>query len=379
MHSMENSKTEFDKLAEKVKNAMEGNHEPSIPLGLERMDRYVSINQRMNYLIGGYTGSGKSSFTDDVFILNPYEWYNKHQYVSKMKLKIFFYTMERSKEFKIARWALRKLFLDTGEIISMHRLYRRPGFKPLTSSEYDAFTFYKNYIDGMLESGIVDIYEGPRNPMGIKKTVDDYALTVGKKEEIGPMKMIYIPDNPHQITLVIKDHIGLYVPESRKNSSGDKIHYATKKQVIDLASSDDQKFRDFYGFSVVNVSQFNREISNPRRLDQADVSPRLEDFAETATTQHDADVVFSLFDPYRYKVKDPAGYSLDHLVDEQGNKKYRYLSLLKNTYGADGIAVGMAFQPTTGVFKTLPKVKDIQPEHYESVIDDSYFTKQYEI
>lgn len=360
--------TEFDKLAQKVKDSMEGKREPAIPLSLERMGYYTSICQRTNYLLGGYTGSAKSTLLDDVFILNVYDWYIKHQNVTKMKLKIFFYSMERNKEFKIARWTLRKMFLDTGVLIPMQRFYARPGFAPLNKTEFEMFMHYKGYIDGMLESGIIDIYEGARNPMGIKKTIDSYAESIGRKEDAGNGKKVYIPDNDNQITLIIKDHIGLYKPEKR-----DGIPYTTKKQIIDLASSDDQRFRDYYGFSVVNVSQFNREISNPTRLAQADVEPRLEDFAESATTQHDADVIFSLFDPFRYKVKDPLGYDLDRLVDDESNKKYRYLALLKNTYGADGIKVGLAFQPAAGVFRTLPKRKDILPEHYESVIKDTYF------
>ena len=42
--------------------------------------------------------------------------------------------------------------------------------------------------------------------------------------------------------------------------------------------SDELRYaRDFYGYSPVVVSQFNRDISNPIRIKNGDVEPQLED------------------------------------------------------------------------------------------------------
>jgi len=41
--------------------------------------------------------------------------------------------------------------------------------------------------------------------------------------------------------------------------------------------------RDFFGYSPVLVSQFNRDISNPIRIKNGDVEPQLEDFADSSS------------------------------------------------------------------------------------------------
>ena len=82
-------------------------------------------------------------------------------------------------------------------------------------------------------------------------------------------------------------------------------------------------------------------------------------FKESSQTQDDADVVLALFDPMRYKVSDPSGYDLDKLKDDFGAKYFRSLRLIKNSYGEDDIRIGLGFLGSIGMFKELPKKKDI--------------------
>lgn len=96
-------------------------------------------------------------------------------------------------------------------------------------------------------------------------------------------------------------------------------------------------------------------------------------FKETGNTQENADIVFSLFDPFRYKVDDPSGYDLDKLKDADGKKKYRNLKILKNSYGSDDIRIGLAFQPEVGLFKEMKKLKDIKQQDYDAILNDTYF------
>ena len=140
--------------------------------------------------------------------------------------------------------------------------------------------------------------------------------------------------------------------------------------------SDELRYaRDFFGYTPVVVSQFNRDISNPMRIKNGDVEPQLEDFAESSSTQNDADVVLALFDPMRYKVQDPSGYNLDKLKDSFGAKYFRSLRLIKNSYGEDDVRIGLGFLGQVGMFKELPKRKNITDAHYESVINKTYFLK----
>jgi hypothetical protein len=124
------------------------------------------------------------------------------------------------------------------------------------------------------------------------------------------------------------------------------------------------------------VSQFNRDIANPMRIKNGDVEPQLEDFADSSSTQNDADVVLALFDPMRYKVEDPSGYELDKLKDEYGAKYYRSLRLIKNSFGEDDVRIGLGFLGQIGMFKELPRRKDMTDSDYEAVVNKTYFLQR---
>lgn len=79
----------------------------------------------------------------------------------------------------------------------------------------------------------------------------------------------------------------------------------------------------------------------------------------------------------RYKVEDPSGYALDKLRDQFGAKYFRSLRLIKNSYGEDDVRVGLGFLGQVGMFKELPKKKDMTEEIYTDVIEKTFFTKDY--
>ena len=332
-----------------------------IPMGFDRLTRYVGIRKGMYYLIGGNTGSGKTSFIDDAFVLNPVDWaMSKEGLASGIKVKIWYRSMERSRTYKYAKWVSRKIFLDQGIIIPVGKLL---GWRDkMTKDEHDLFLYYKDYVDHLSE--IVTIIDGPENPVGIAKQLKTYAEENGEIQQLDKWNKIYIPNDPTQITMVVMDHIGLL--KTTKD-------HPTKKAAIDKMSDELRYARDFFGYSPVVVSQFNRDISNPIRIKNGDVEPQLEDFKESSQTQDDADVILALFDPMRYKVADPSGYDLNKLKDEFGAKYFRSVRLIKNSYGEDDIRIGLGFLGQVGMFKELPKRKDITDADYQSVVNKTFF------
>ena len=349
----------FEELKKAVDAGMAGKN-GGIPMGFNRLNRYVGIRKSMYYLVGGLTGSGKTSFVDDAFILNPIDWYLKNKDKTDIKLKIIYRSMERNRTYKIAKWVSRKIFLDTGIIIPVAKLL---GWNDrMNAEEYKLFDQYKDYIESMKD--IITIIDGPENPVGIAKDLKEHALANGRIEQIDQFNKRYIPNDENTITLVVIDHIGLL--KSIKD-------YPNKKALIDKMSDELRYARDFYGYSPVVVSQFNRDISNPIRIKNGDVEPQLEDFKDSSQTQDDADVVMALFDPMRYKVADPSGYDLNKLKDDVGAKYYRSVRLIKNSYGEDDIRIGLAFFGQIGMFKELPRKKDITDADYESVVNKTFF------
>jgi hypothetical protein len=314
----------------------------------------------MYFLVGGLTGSGKTSFIDDAFVLNPYDWFISNQNTNGVKLKIIYRSMERSRTYKMAKWVSRKIFIDYGIIISINKLL---GWTDkMTKDEHDLFLLQREYVEQM--SDVITIIDGPENPVGIAKDLKTYALEHGKIEQLDEYNKIYIPEDPNVVTIVVIDHIGLL--KTTKDLS-------TKKQVIDKMSDELRYARDMYGYSPVIVSQFNRDINNPIRIKNGDVEPQLEDFAESSQTQNDADVVLALFDPMRYKVTDPSGYDLNKLRDEFGAKYFRSLRLIKNSYGEDDVRIGLGFLGQVGMFKELPKVKYMNESVYSDITSKTFF------
>jgi hypothetical protein len=277
-------------------------------------------------------------------------------------VKVWYRSMERSRTYKMAKWVSRKIFLDQGIIIPVGKLL---GWtEKMTKDEHDLFLHYRGYVEQLSE--IVTIIDGPENPVGIAKELKDYALENGEIQQLDKWNKIYVPNDPSQITIVVIDHIGLL--KLTKDQP-------TKKQAIDKMSDELRYARDFYGYSPVVVSQFNRDISNPARIKNGDVEPQLEDFADSSATQNDADVVMALFDPMRYKVADPSGYDLDKLKDQYGAKYFRSLRLIKNSYGEDDVRIGLGFLGQIGMFKELPRKKDITDSDYEAITNKSYFIR----
>lgn len=233
----------FQELQKEITNGLTS---VQIPMGFERLSSHVGIRKSTYYLLGGYTGSGKTSLLDDAFVLNPYDFIISNKNTSNIKLKIFYFSMERRKNYKLAKWISRKIFLDTGHIISVNKIlgWTSKEYK-LTKDEQELVSKYNEYINNMLNN-VVTIIENPQNPIGIKKLIDKYAEENGKFVQIDAHNKVYTPNNPNEVVLVIYDHIGLQKKETRKFPNGDIVRLSSKKEIIDQSSEDARKFRDVY-------------------------------------------------------------------------------------------------------------------------------------
>jgi len=348
----------FNQLRQEVQLGLEGRNQ-GIPMGFDRLNRYIGIRKSMYFLVGGLTGSGKTSFIDDAFVLNPFDWYIE-QSNPGIKLRIIYRSMERTRVYKLAKWVSRRIFLDHGIVIGVPKLL---GWtERMTKDEHDLFLMYEEYMNKI--SDVITIIDGPENPVGIAKELRAHALQNGRIEQVDEYNKRYFPNNEQEVTIIIMDHIGLL--KTTKDQT-------TKKQAIDKMSDELRYARDFYGYTPVVVSQFNRDINNPIRIKNGDVEPQLEDFAESSQTQNDSDIVLALFDPMRYKVADSSGYNLDKLKDGFGAKYFRSLRLIKNSYGEDDVRIGLAFMGQIGMFKELPKKKDMTDADYEAVVNKTFF------
>ena len=354
-----NIKSGFQLLTDEINAGIQGKNN-GIPMGFKRLNKYIGIRKRIMTLIFGSPGSGKSAYMHSAYFLNPFDHYlaNKDK---GLKFKGILFSMERNKVYILAKWLSRKIFIDQAILIPIQKMLGWWDTK-LTKDEHDLILAYQWYIDELLE--VVDVIEGAQNPTGIYKYVKGYAEKNGRFEQIDEYHKIYIPDEPDKVVNIGEDHLGLTKLEKGMKS---------KKEAIDKLSEYNQYFRDVLGYSPIPVSQLTRNLSNPIYQKMDSFEPTLDDVKESGRPGEDSDVVTSLFDPVRFKTNDPS-YRVENFIDgNTGGNFFRSVKILKNTYGEDSIRCGMAFQGATGIFKELPKAKDMDGFSYDELFNGQYF------
>lgn len=351
----------FELLNNEVESGLAGRN-AGIPMGFERLNRYVGIRRRIMTLIFGATGSGKSAFVHSAYILHPFDYLLAHPEID-IKFKVILFSMERSRVYILAKWVSRRIFLEYGILIPIPKLLGWWGDKgKLTKDEHDLFLSTEDYVGNLLE--VVDIIDGPINPTGVYKYVKAYAEANGKLEKPTEYTEVYEPNHSNEIIEVIQDHGGL-----TKTEKG----YPTKKEAIDKLSTHNQWFRDVLGYTPIWVAQLTRNLNNPMYQKMDSFEPSLDDVKESGNPGEACDIAISLFDPSRFKTQD-ASYSIDKFIDSNtGGNYFRSIKILKNSYGEDSIRCGMAFHGATGVLKELPKKTDMATFDYDELFNGSYF------
>lgn len=368
-------KTLFEETFEHIERGRKGEN-ISIPNGFNKINKICSLRQRKYTLVGGYTGSGKTSLVDFAYVLNPYDWYIKNKNKG-IEFKCIYRSMERSKIQKILKWICLKIYQDYNIIVDSDDLSSIDSV--LSSDICDIIQTYKEYFNEMLESKIVEVIDGTENPTGVKKHIINYAKTVGELVKIDDYNYTYIPNNPNQITNIVIDHIGKTKTEISKVTLPDgssQYKWLNKKESIDLLSQFLGDIRDRYGFSPIVVSQLNRSISNPVRLKNEDVMPQIEDFKESGNPAEDADLVIALFNPARYKLWKHLGYDIQGMIDtKSGENRFRSLHVLKNSGGVDDVHFGLMFLGECQYFKELPKADEMTRDIYNKILNPTTIKK----
>jgi len=282
------SKSYFDGFLEKVKKGKEGDM-IWIPSPYKRWKNKIGLSRRFYTLIGGDSGSGKSAFVDRTYVLHTYQWYMANKDDLSFKPKIILRSMERSKEFRIAKWVCYLLYqkfnilVDVKTVCGMHT-----GDSRISDDLMKKIEKCRKYIENM--ENYITVIDGKTTPYGVYKDFREYALENGdlyrhtpdgvlqiaefpnNREQKGWQNIPksnfpdgyklperyekkYVPDDDDEIVIPIVDHVQKY--ESRQGHN--------RKQTIDKGTEFSSKLRDLYGMSPIDVSQFNRNKSDSKR------------------------------------------------------------------------------------------------------------------
>ena len=363
--------------------------EKFIPNPHTRIGEIFNLHKGRYILVGSNSGVGKTSMVDDSLILKPYEWVRKEEF--PINFGGLYYSMERATRDKLAKWLSWKIFQDKGvKIPSNIFSVGSQGDIKLEDKHTLLAKEYEPWMQGVLDR--ITIYQGPQSPDKIRKDVDkaarrllyhivsddvnifldgvkqgEFNLNVTKETQEGklpfrrltikeetfdlfPNQSKWILKDPNTFFFILLDHLGK-LKGTNKKASIDEID-----EVLSVA-------RDDYQFSPIAISQFNRAIGEFGRIKFAngDLSPTLDDFKDSGNPSESADLILSIFDPYRYKSYDNQGvykgYSIASgpcTLTPSGIQRFRSFHVLKNSYGPSQITYGMRFTGEVMDFKLLP-------------------------
>lgn len=393
----------FDAVLDKIEDGIAGNA-IWIPSPYSRWKNKVGLTKKMYTLIGGDSGSGKSSYVDSTYILHTYEWYMANKDQLNFKPKIILRSMERSKEYRIAKWVCYlmhskfNILIDVKTLFGMHE-----GDSRINSDILEKIESCREYIEGMQK--YVTVIDGRSVPWGVYKDFRDYALKNGTiyrhkgdgTFEVGiyntstrkinwkkipkdrfpddhpfpeRYEVVYIQDDDEEVVVPIVDHIGKY-----KNRSGD-----TDKKTVDRASEYTSDLRDIYNMSPIDVSQFNRNKSDTKRRfsPNTELQPEEDDFKNSGDMFENCDLAIGLMNPYSYGLNRSFQYNVNAFVNSYGYNRLRIARVLKNTYGPDDFIGAFQFIGEIGRYKLIPKPEELtsrlinritNTEQKDSVID----------
>ncbi|NBO98836.1 MAG: hypothetical protein EBU90_01740 [Proteobacteria bacterium] len=324
-------------------------------------DEFSKVEKGTFYLIGGETGTGKTSFVDDVFLMNGLD-----EYVTDGEDKNFhclYFSMEVSKKRKLLKLAVNRLYRDgvltpnTRKPVDIKKILSTD--KPITEKGLDYIRNLQPFFKVLQEK--VTISQVPRDAEGTRKIIQDFLdeLLVEVEEEFydevlkekTKRKVFVSRENGlPMFILIIYDHISLV----KKKSAG------FAKDQMDELSASFIEFRNKYDVTIAAVQQLKSK--NSFTVDKQDeLFPVLDDFSDSKNMQKDANVVLALFSPARYHIPAYKNYNIATLGD-----RYRSVYKLKDR---DGIGLGdrsILYVGEAGIFAPLPANDELFSTSIES-------------
>lgn len=304
-------------------------------------------------LLGGSSGSGKSSATSFIAIYNAYKAYLESNKTLDVYWLIF--SFEISGPSLFARLLSMHLFEEYGIIVPYKMILSLDAILP--QEIFDKIEESREWLEELEKRCI--LIDKPVTAKGMYGKCKMFAEQHGtfKTAKQGQYNgeewesYEYIPNNPQQYLIVIIDHVKLF----------DTQPGHTSKQEIDEACKYLIYFRDKFKFTIYIVQQLNRGFQDmARRMESggayADI--QLNDFSDTGDTVNAANTVLAIFFPYREKCSKWKDYIVDPRRGGLGDR-LRTISVLKNRSGDADRYVGIGFYGEAHIWKELPKPSEI--------------------
>lgn len=327
-----------------------------IPLTFQRFSEELpGIEQKSIIQVTASTKVGKTQITDSIFLYDTIEFAMANP--TKVRLKIFYFSLEMAKEQKMMQCFAHLIWMKTGGRVRVDpkKLRSLKADDPLPQEIIDLLEdeSYQRYFKFFEEH--VEFIDSIRNPFGIYKLMRDYARANGtqhtrnidiKNQETGEIEThtiddYYQPNDPDEYVICIVDHMALLTPEKDQKDVRDAM--------IKLSSDYMLILRNKYKYILVPVIQQAAAQESNENAKMGKLKPTLDGYGEAKIVSRDADIVLGLFSPYRHGMRDYEGYNIERFRDN-----IRFLELIVGREGGGGNVCPLLFDGGTNFFQELP-------------------------
>lgn len=325
-----------DTLIEAIDRGREGKAQGDT-IGLPRLEQIIDgVCKGVYYLIGGESGTGKSSLMLYSFVYRPLM-----EHLDDDNLRISIFSLEMNCDKVLAKLLSTYIF---------ETYHKRLSVKQLLSAQKDYILSDENYA-------IVKECEPWLRKVASKLVVYDknvsansiYSHLLKELESRGKFKetdkrKIYIPDNPDLLHIVITDHLARVFPAQG----------ATIKQEMDLTSKYLYSLKNRCNITPVVLQQLNRGIQSMDRRRESMVVPLTSDFKDSGSSQEDAEIILAIFSPNKAKMSSHNGYDIKQLGD-----RFRSIFVLKSRYGEGDVEDCIYYDGAVNRWTELPRASEI--------------------
>ena len=267
-----------------------------------------------------------------------------------IKLKIFYFTLEMSKEEKMLSAFSNIIYVKEGIRVPPVDLRSTKADRMVSAEILEIISKYKPYFEKIEE--IVEFVDDIRNPYGMYRFVREYAYANGTqhkkridiKGKITEIDDYYEPHDPDEYVMVIIDHISLITTEE-ENGRKMSLHQSITK----LSSDYLVRLRNKYNYIPIVIQQQAASQESVDNMRAGKLKPSLDGLGDCKLTQRDANVVIALFSPFRHEIKDYLGYDITRFRDN-----IRFLEIIGSRSGGGGTVCPLFFDGAVNYFKELP-------------------------
>ena len=306
-------------------------------IGLPKLEQIIDgVCRGVYYLIGGESGTGKSSLYLYSFIYRPLGGH-----LNDDNLKISLFSLEMNADKILAKLLSTYIFETYGKRLSLKQLLSASKGYILDD---DSYQIVKECIPWMkkVEEKLV-IYDKNISANGIYSALLKELELAGTFKETDKRK-IYIPNNPDLIHLVVVDHVARIFPTQGN----------TLKQEMDLTSKYLYSLKNRCGITPIVIQQLNRSIQSMDRRKESMVLPLTSDFKDSNATIEDAEIVLAIFSPNKAKLTTHRSYDIKTLGD-----RFRSIVVLKSRYGEADVEDFVYYDGKCNKWVEYPRASEI--------------------